>query len=173
MSNLVAKRYVKALLSNDNISKISEDISTISTAYADEKFISIITSSEVTSAKKVDLISSFIDTCSDELTNFLKLLAAKKRLNIIPDIADELRKEMAELDNSYHGVVYTNVQLNDSDLQSIQEKFSTKFNITLALTQNICDYDGIKVDIDGLGVEIGFSKDRLKTQMIEHILKAV
>ena len=39
--------------------------------------------------------------------------------------------------------------------------------------QNVCDYDGIKVDIDGLGVEISFSKDRLKSQLIDHILKAV
>jgi hypothetical protein len=31
----------------------------------------------------------------------------------------------------------------------------------------------IKVDIEGLGVEISFSKERLKAQMIEHILKAV
>ena len=60
-----------------------------------------------------------------------------------------------------------------SDLKSIQEKFAKKFEITLALTQNICTYDGIKVDIEGLGVEIAFSKDRLKSQMINHILKAV
>jgi len=77
------------------------------------------------------------------------------------------------LNNSYEGVGYTNVELDSSDLSSIQEKFAKKFDITLALTQNICDYDGIKVDIEGLGVEIGFSKDRFKSQMIEHILKAV
>jgi F-type H+-transporting ATPase subunit delta len=35
------------------------------------------------------------------------------------------------------------------------------------------NYDGIKVDIDGLGVEIGFAKSKFKSQMIEHILKAV
>ena len=45
--------------------------------------------------------------------------------------------------------------------------------LALQLTQNICDYDGIKVDIDGLGVEVGFSKERLKSQLIHHILKAV
>ena len=41
------------------------------------------------------------------------------------------------------------------------------------MTQNICDYDGVKVSIDGLGVEVGFAKNRLKSQMIDHILKAV
>ncbi len=175
MSNLVAKRYVKALLndqSGDNLLSIYNNIKEISSAYGDDKFISIISSTEVPTSSKVELISSFIETNS-MLTNFIKLLADKKRLNIIPDIANELKKEIAQRNNSYEGVVYTNTELDDNYLNSIQEKFAQKFEITLTLTQNICDYDGIKVDIEGLGVEIGFSKDRLKSQMIEHILKAV
>ncbi len=176
MSNLVAKRYVKALLIGrdiDSASAIYSNIKDTATAYSNDKFLSIINSTEVSSDEKVKLISSFIDDCDKSIENLFKLLASNKRLNIIPDIADELKKEIAVLTNSYEGIVYTNVELNGSDLSSIQEKFAKKFDITLALTQNVCDYDGIKVDIEGLGVEIGFSKDRLKSQMIEHILKAV
>ena len=77
------------------------------------------------------------------------------------------------MENSYEGVVYTNNALSDQYINSIAEQFSKKFDVKLTLTQNVCDYDGIKVDIDGLGVEISFSKDRLKSQMINHILKAV
>ena len=55
----------------------------------------------------------------------------------------------------------------------IQNKFSNKFGVNLTLTNEVCDYDGIKVDIDSLGVEIGFEKNKFKSQMIEHILKAV
>ncbi|MEN8718216.1 MAG: F0F1 ATP synthase subunit delta, partial [Sulfurovum sp.] len=58
-------------------------------------------------------------------------------------------------------------------MSSIEEQFSKKFNVNLSLSQNVCDYDGIKVDIDSLGVEISFSKERLKSQLIDHILKAV
>ncbi len=176
MSNLVAKRYVKALLIDQDIDSalaIYSNIKDMSAAYSDDRFLSIITSTEVSSDEKVKLMNSFINVSDKSIENLLKLLAANKRLNIIPNIADELKKEIAVLTNSYEGIVYTNVELNESDLSSIQEKFAKKFDITLALTQNICDYDGIKVDIEGLGVEIGFSKDRLKSQMIEHILKAV
>ena len=176
MSSLIAKRYVKALLSDkdtNNIADIYNNIKNIASAFNDEKFISIISSTEVTNSAKVELISSFVDNCDEKLSNLIKLLADNKRLNQFPDIADELKKEIAVLTNSYDGVVYTNIELSDSDLKSITDKFAKKFDITLALTQNICDYDGIKVDIEGLGVEIGFSKDRLKSQMIEHILKAV
>ena len=118
--------------------------------------------------------ASFIKTNDNKvIENLLKLLAENKRLNIIPDIADELKKEIAILNNSYEGIVYTNIKLKSNDLSDIQNKFAKKFDIKLSLTQNICNYDGIKVDIEGLGVEIGFSKDRFKSQMIEHILKAV
>jgi F-type H+-transporting ATPase subunit delta len=176
MESLVAKRYVKALLVDrdvDSAVSLCDTITQIATAYGDDKFISIITSSEVSIDEKLGLINSFVDNDDVNVKNLLKLLADNKRLNIVPDIALELKKEIAILTNSYEGVVYTNVKLDDSDLSSIQEKFAKKFDVTLALTQNICDYDGIKVDIEGLGVEIGFSKDRLKSQMIEHILKAV
>ena len=176
MSDLVAKRYVKALLdgaSTDSVSSIYNDIKQIASAYTDEKFVTIISSTEVSTDKKVELITSFVENSEQGIKNLIKLLADNKRLNIVPQIASELKKEIAILTNSYEGVVYTNIELSGSDLKSIQDKFAKKFDITLALTQNICDYDGIKVDIEGLGVEIGFSKDRLKSQMIEHILKAV
>ena len=79
----------------------------------------------------------------------------------------------SNLEESQVGVVYTNQVLSNDYVSSIEEQFSKKFNVKLSLTQNVCDYDGIKVDIDGLGVEISFSKERLKSQLIDHILKAV
>ena len=65
------------------------------------------------------------------------------------------------------------VSIEISLFDRMLNKFSNKFNVKLNLTNEVCDYDGIKVDIDGLGVEIGFEKDKFKCQMIEHILKAV
>jgi len=176
MVDLVAKRYVKALLIDQDVksaTKLYNSINEIATAYNDDKFLSIVSSSDISIGAKIKLINSFIKTDDKSIENLLKLLANNKRLNIIPNIANELKKEIAILTDSYEGIIYTNTKLDESDLVSIQEKFAKKFNVTLALTQNICDYDGIKVDIEGLGVEIGFSKDRLKSQMIEHILKAV
>ncbi|MBY0541238.1 MAG: F0F1 ATP synthase subunit delta, partial [Campylobacterales bacterium] len=175
-NNLVAKRYVKALIDdrdNQVISNISNDLNTISTAFTDEKFISIITSPEVADYAKVDLIISLVDSANETLQNFIKLLGEKRRLSLLPIIARELNTQIAKMNNNYIGVVYTNQELSNDYVSSIEEQFSKKFNVKLSLTQNVCDYDGIKVDIDGLGVEISFSKERLKSQLIDHILKAV
>lgn len=176
MNDLVAKRYVKALLDGKDAATanaIFNEIKEVSTAFADEKFVAIISSVEVKDSAKAELVISLIDNCSEGVENLIKLLGSKKRLNIIPFIVDELQAQMAAMNNSYEGVVYTNNELSGNYISSIEEQFSKKFDVKLSLTQNVCDYDGIKVDIDGLGVEISFSKDRLKSQMINHILKAV
>jgi F-type H+-transporting ATPase subunit delta len=176
MIDLVAKRYVKALMSstdNSGLSSIYNELVSISSAYSDEKFLLIISSTEVTINSKIDLILSFIDNVSSTVTNLVKLLGEKKRLDIIPSIVEVLKKELAVINNSYEGVIYTNVKLDDVEVEKLTSQFAAKFGVSLTLTQNVCDYDGIKVDIDGLGFEVGFSKERLKAQMIDHILKAV
>ena len=177
MNDLVAKRYVKALVdgrNSDTIIAISEKLNVISSAFADEKFNSIVSSPEIAVSSKVDLIISLCDTENDEtLKNFIKILGEKRRLGLLPFIAKELDSQIAKMNNSYFGVVYTNQELSNDYVSSIEKQFSKKFDVKLSLSQNVCDYDGIKVDIDGLGVEISFSKERLKSQLIDHILKAV
>ena len=176
MNDLVAKRYVKALIDGRNsqvVNNISVNLNTISSAFCDEKFISIISSPEVADYAKVDLIISLVDLADETLKNFIKLLGEKRRLSLLPLIANELNVQIAKMNNSYVGVVYTNLELSSDYVSSIEEQFSKKFDVKLSLSQKVCDYDGIKVDIDGLGVEISFSKERLKSQLIDHILKAV
>ncbi|RXK13029.1 F0F1 ATP synthase subunit delta [Halarcobacter mediterraneus] len=176
MNDLIAKRYVKALLDGRNVDSaaaICNDLKTISSAFNEDKFLSIITSTEVKMEDKVELVLSFLNNCGNDLKNLVKLLGSKKRLEIIPDITSELESQIAKMNNSYTGIVYCNKELSTDYVSTIEKKFSEKFNVQLSLSQNVCDYDGIKVDIDSLGIEISFSKDRLKSQMIDHILKAV
>ncbi len=177
MNDLIAKRYVKALIDGRDlytVGLISDKLSGVSSAFSDDKFKSIISSPEVSDFDKINLILSLVDANYDlVLSNFIKLLGEKRRLNLIPFIADELRIQIAKINNNYVGVIYTNQELSYDYVQTIAQQFSNKFNVNLLLTQNVCDYDGIKVDIEGLGVEISFSKDRLKSQLIEYILKAV
>ncbi len=178
MVELIAKRYVKALMQgrdNASLTTISEQLKKIVAAYSDEKFLAILSSSDINASQKVEFVLSFVeaDNVSDEFKNLIKLLGEKSRLDIIPDIVCELENELAVLNNSYTGIIYTNKELSGDDVEKLRSQFASKFNVQLQLEQNVCEYDGIKVDIDGLGCEIAFSKERFKSQMIEHILKAV
>ncbi|MCK5293655.1 MAG: F0F1 ATP synthase subunit delta [Arcobacteraceae bacterium] len=176
MSSLVAKRYVKALVDGREISVVSEigeQLKLVATAYNDDKFLSIVSSIEIESKQKVDLILSFLENCNDIVKNLIILLGDNRRLNIIPHISDELSKQISVLKNSYVGIVYSNEELSSQYINDMENSFSKKFNVELTLENKVCTYDGIKVDIDGLGVEIGFSQERLKAQMMDYILKAV
>jgi F-type H+-transporting ATPase subunit delta len=176
MSNLIAKRYVKALVKDREISHIAvinEQMKFIASAYNDEKFLNIINSIDITTYQKVDLLLSFIGNNDYIVNNLLILLGKNRRLTLIPSISAELEEQYSILINRYNGIVYSNEELSTEYLNDIQKKFSDKFGVNLTLTNKVCDYDGIKVDIDSLGVEIGFEKNKFKSQMIEHILKAV
>lgn len=85
----------------------------------------------------------------------------------------ELRLQLALSKNSFDGKVFTSKKLTNSQIKELAESFNQKFNTEVILTQEIGDFNGIKVEIVDLGVEIGFSKDRLQNQIIEHILKAI
>ena len=175
MNDLIAKKYVKALVDGrdaKSITSVSNNLNSISSAFSNDKFNSIISSPEVNDSSKVELVISLVKKADKTLTNFVKLLGEKRRLEILPFIANELNVQIAKMNNTYVGVVYTNEELS-KDYVSIEKQFSKRFDVKLSLSQNVCDYDGIKVDIDGLGVEISFSKERLKSQMIDHILQAV
>ena len=176
MIETLAKRYVKALVENKDsltVERYSNEMKTIATAFCDDKFVTIISSSDVAANAKIDLIISFVEGMDDATKNLIKLLAQNRRLNIIPALACELTGYLADITKKYNGVVHSNEALDLSYIQKLEDQFSQKFGVNLSLANIVSDYDGIKVEIDGLGVEIGLSKDRLKSQMIEHILKAV
>jgi F-type H+-transporting ATPase subunit delta len=176
MSILVAKKYVKALINKNDVavtSQINNQLKVISSAFTDIKFNNIISSIDIDTDSKVILISSFIKDINENLNNLLKLLGQNKRLNIIPIISSELNNQVSILTNRYEGIIYSNKLLNDNYINSITSGLENKLNIELSLINVVNDYNGIKVDIEGLGVEISFAKNIFKSQMIEYILKVV
>jgi len=90
MNDLVAKKYVKALVDGrdaKSIAVISNNLNSISSAFSNEKFNSIISSPEVNDSKKVELVISLVKKADQTLTNFINLLGEKRRLEILPFIA--------------------------------------------------------------------------------------
>ena len=44
-------------------------------------------------------------------------------------------------------------------------------DITLEFVKT--NFDGIKVEVEDLGIELNFSKERINSSLIDHILKAI
>ncbi len=176
MDRVIAKRYVKALVStldDDSLSSASDSLRDLTSAFLSPKFRDIINSSDVLNDKIEEFILSIANSSDEKLINFLKLLIANKRVADIPAISKELDRELAFKKGEFDGLLISNFKVNDSDLRDIESKISAKLKSKINLENRVTDYPGLKVEIDDLGVEVGLSTDRLKSQLAEHILRAI
>jgi len=177
MEELIAKRYIKALKNSSDISALenmSQIFSVISESFRCDKFVQIINNPDVSQKDKSDILLDAVKSAeSKEVENLIKLLAEHNRLNIIPAIAEVIRKDLADTSKTYTGVVYSDSDINAKVIEDLGNGLSKKFgsNISLAFVKN--NFDGIKVDVEDLGIEINFSKTRINNQIIEHIVKAI
>ena len=177
MEELIAKKYIKALNNNSDLSSmksITEIFSTLADSFKDDKFVSIIVNPNVSANDKSDILLDAVKSAeSDKVNNFIKLLVENKRINIIPAIAKELKKDIAVSTKTYSGVICSDSNIDAKVIDGLSNGLSKKFNSTISLEFVRNDFNGIKVEVEGLGVEINFSKDRIDSQIIEHIIKAI
>jgi F-type H+-transporting ATPase subunit delta len=84
-----------------------------------------------------------------------------------------LKKDVANSTKNYEGIIYSDSDIDAKVIEELSGGLCKKFdsNISLSFVKN--DFNGIKVEVEGLGIEIDFSKDRIDSQIIEHIIKAI
>ncbi len=177
MAALVAKRYVKALLDGENaenMAGISVVFDALSTQFENESFVDFISAPDVSSSVKEEILLAAIEKAkSEKINNLIKLLAEKNRFVLIPEIAKQISKEIAVVNNAYTGTIYSDTDMDAKTVEALSNGLSKKVdaNITLEFVKN--NFDGIKVEVEDLGVELNFSKERINSTLINHILKAI
>ncbi|WP_456322687.1 F0F1 ATP synthase subunit delta [Hydrogenimonas sp.] len=177
MNQLVAKRYVKALiesLGEKNIKAAQRSLAKIAKIFEDEKFAELMISPEVKKNQKEQLIIELLGKKADpKLVNFVKTLGIHNRFGLIPEIATLLQKEIERMENRYEGVVESKKPLDQKQLKELEKSLSRYVNAKVILRHTKSDRDGIKVMVEDLGIEASFSKERVASDMINHILKAL
>lgn len=177
MSGAIVEKYAKAVMSEFKGKELDElllDLKTISLAFKEDKFSSLINSPIVDTKDKEHLVMSlFSKKTSQKFENLLKLLSQNKRLNLIPDLFERVSSILRTSKNKFKGVIYSNEDLTKDQISKLESIFSKKFDADISLDFDKGDYSGVKVDLEELGVEISFSMDRLKHDMSDYILKAI
>ncbi|WP_373070541.1 F0F1 ATP synthase subunit delta [Sulfurimonas sp.] len=177
MSELVAKRYIKALksdLDNDSLISLSEIFSELALSFKDENFKNVISNPSISDSDKTNILLDAVKSAkSDKVNNFIKLLGENKRLNVIPSLSVALKKDIAQSTKTYHGVVYSDNDIDASVVKNLGDGLGKKYDSQITLDFVKSDFDGVKVDVEDLGIEINFSKSRINDQIIEHIVKAI
>lgn len=173
----IAKRYVQSLVAvvdSTSLDNASELLALLSNAFENPKFSQIMNSDENPASVKLALILEMVSSAnSSEINNLIKLLSENGRLLLIPAISKVLKQEIASMKRSYNGRIYSTNGMDQASIDSIARDLGNKVGASISLQFVPSSYDGVRVEVDGLNIEIDFSKSRLNAQMIEHILKAI
>ena len=174
MEELIAKRYAKALSSVSNdIAGIVEVLNVLTEVIQTKEVKLALTSPLVADAKKTEMILSAVSDDDNTLVNFIKVLGENKRLELIPAIAKVLNADLQKESNQYEGVLKSSEKLGQDELSKLEKTLKTYTGSEIKLTQEKTDLDGLRVSVDDLGIEVNFSKQRVKEQLIDFIKKSL
>jgi F-type H+-transporting ATPase subunit delta len=175
MEELIAKRYAKALSSvSKDIKSIAEVLNVLTEAISAEEVKSVLISPIVASEKKTEMILSTLgDKADSTLVNFIKILGENKRLDLIPAIAKVLNADLQKESNQYEGVLKSKETLDKDELSKLEKTLKKYTGSKIKLRQEKTDLDGLRVSVDDLGIEVNFSKQRVKEQLIDFIKKSL
>ena len=178
MEELIAKRYVNALV--DSTSKkdradFSKVLLGMADSFSDEKVAELLTSPLVSNEQKTAMVVESLEKGADEkLVNFIKIIGENGRLDLLPTIAKVLKQAIQIETNKYEGIVNSSTKLKAAELKELEASLSTYTNgASIKLTQEVSDIEGIKVSVEDLGIEVNFSKQRVKEQLIDFITKSL
>ncbi len=177
MEELIAKRYVKALLSiakQDKKATYIEAMNAISVSFDNPKVFAVIKSPIISTKSKVTLLVEALGKDTDAVfVHFIRVLAESKRLNLIPAVTKILNEQMQKENNLYEGVVKSQNKLDAGELEELEKTLKRYTGSTVKLVQEKSDLDGLRVNVDDLGIEVNFSKARVKEQLIDFIKKSL
>ncbi|HIP12776.1 MAG TPA: F0F1 ATP synthase subunit delta [Arcobacter sp.] len=175
MEELIAKRYANALSeSTKDISGIAELLNTLTESIDTKEVKNVLTSPIIPNEKKTEMILSALGTHADNtLINFIKVLGENKRLDIIPSISKVLNTKLQKVSNKYEGILKSKETLDAAALSNLEETLKKYTGSTIKLKQEKSDHDGLRVSVDDLGIEVNFSKQRVKEQLIDFIKKSL
>ena len=175
MEELIAKRYAKALsAASKDVGAVAEMLTTLSSVISKGNVQIALTSPIIQDEEKTKMIlASLGDKADATLVNFIKILGENSRLDIIPAIAKVLNTDLQRVDNVYEGLLSSKETLDASALSNLEETLKKYTGSTIKLTQKASELDGLRVAVDDLGIEVNFSKQRVKEQLIDFIKKSL
>ena len=143
MINIVASRYAEALFQvgeeTDSTDKLYGELKAVVGIVKENKdFSNILRSPLVSKEEKKDLITKvFEGKLSQNMINFLKILADKDRLALLADIEKDFKVLLNEKNNILEGIVITAVPMKEEEVKELQTKLSAKYNKTVVLENEV------------------------------------
>ncbi len=176
-AELIAKKYAKVLIdieSEKELKSSLDELKALATTLSEPKASTIVASPLVSNAQKFEIfIKPLEKKLNKNLYKLLELMSQKGRLGIIPLLLDIVSSEIKKRSNRYEGVVEADKKLSKDDIKKLQNILKKYSGADIELKQINSKSDGLKVKVDELGLELNYSKSRLKSELLEYIQKAL
>jgi F-type H+-transporting ATPase subunit delta len=178
MEELVAQRYAKAIFAIKDsglIGQYADILTKLSNAFNSAPSIKNGLNSPLLSdeSKTQSILDALGKKADAKLINFIKILGENKRLALIPAIAKIVNAELQKEQNSYQGVIKSQKSLSKSEVAELEDALAKYTGSKILLVQEISDFEGLRVAVEDLGIEVNFSKQRVKEQLIDYINRSL
>jgi F-type H+-transporting ATPase subunit delta len=177
MEELIAKRYAKALMEVSDpkkIASIAETLRKLAESMQTQKSAQVVGSPLVSGDEKFDLIVKPLEKKMDtNLFRLLMIMSEKGRLGLVPEMAKILDFEIKRASNSFVGTIESDSTVNAKNIKKMEEALEKYSGAKIKLEKKSGKSDGLKVKVDDLGLEISFSKARVKSDLLAYIQQAL
>ena len=176
MDRLIANKYAKALLNGDEnkLDLYIDELTKISSAIEDDNIKEMINSPMVKRADKTRwIVEALGDGTDDVVIRLVEMMGENDRLALIPQVAKILNLEYKKKRNLYQGTVESSNELDGLDIAKLEDALSKYSGAMIKLEPKKSDFNGIKAEVEDLGLELNFSKDRVKNSLLDYIQKAL
>lgn len=134
----IARPYAQAAFDlaqqQGKLKEWSEMLQWLAAVAADNAVMDLIGNPEVSKDAKVKL---FLDVCADKLneqgTSFVKVLADNKRLNVLPEIAEQFEAQRAEAEKTVEAEVTTPYPMSAEQQQALVAALKTRLGREVTL----------------------------------------
>lgn len=138
----IARPYAEAALqfaeSAGSFSEWSEQLALLSAVASDQQTVRFIKNPRISSEQKLALFSEVAGTALNETAkNFLRLLGEYKRLLILPEIADEYQRLLAEKQQHLKATVRTAQPLSEAQMAELTAALKKRFQRSVSIETQI------------------------------------
>ena len=177
MEKLIAKKYARALMESGNESQVGQWLDVlrgVAAALQEPAMHDWIASPLVENTRKAEvLIAALGDLAESPVVNLIQLMAQKGRIGLIPELVSIIDFERKKASNRFTGRVRTDAKLSKASLKRLEQTLAAYSGAEIHLEQETGDQPGLKAEVEELGIELSFSREKIKQALIDHIQKAL
>lgn len=182
MISPLSKRYSKALINSyagdsEKLSAAYSSLVKINGAFAISKFRDIQNLGNIDKELKADLVKQVAGNDDQNFQRFLALLINEGRLSLSEAIAEEIRLFLVAKSGVYSGVCYSTFEISENVINQIAKAVTAKVGKTIELSSAALpktdEFDGIRVEIKDLNVEVKLNKPSIAKELITSVLQQI